>query len=474
MKTKKSVKTSLLSALPSVDEILKSPDGCQWLSSFPRAIVVQAIRDIVAGQRNKILAGDDPDISSPALSLCISARIQKHSSFSLLPVINATGIVLHTNLGRAVLSERAVSNVIATSRGYSNLEYDLEEGKRGKRHSHTTRILRQLTGAEDALIVNNNAAAVFLSLTAIAKDREVIVSRGELVEIGGSFRVPDVMAASGAFLREIGTTNKTHLHDYSKAINEKTGLILKVHQSNYKITGFTEDVSIEQLAALGKEHSIPVMYDLGSGCLIDLKPYGIHGEPSVQEIMKSGADLVTFSGDKLLGGPQGGIIVGRQDLLEKIRKNPLARAVRVDKMTIAAFEATLMDYLDPEKALQDIPVLRLLFQPLETIKSRAKKIAAQIRRQTVAADIAMSIALVRDSSKAGGGSLPETEFETYAVSIDPKHVTVNELETRLRTGSRPIIARIKDNALLLDARTIQDQDIRELATIVSSALRPQE
>lgn len=474
MKIKKSVKTSLLSALPSVDEILKGPDGCQWLASFPRAIVVQAIRDIVAEQRNKILAEEDPDISSTALSFCISGRIQKLSSFSLLPVINATGIVLHTNLGRAVLSKRAVSNVIATSRGYSNLEYDLAAGKRGKRHSHTTRILRQLTGAEDALIVNNNAAAVFLCLAAIAKDREVIVSRGELVEIGGSFRVPDVMAASGAFLREIGTTNKTHLPDYSKAINEKTGLILKVHQSNYKIIGFTEDVSIEQLGALGKEHSIPVMYDLGSGCLIDLKPYGIHGEPSVQEIMKSGADLVTFSGDKLLGGPQGGIIVGRKELVEKIRENPLARAVRVDKMTIAAFEATLMDYLDTEKALQSIPVLQMLFQPLETIKSRARKIAAQIRKQTVKADIAMSIALVRDSSKAGGGSLPEAEFETYAVSVDPKHITVNELETRLRTGSRPIIARIKENVLLLDARTIQDQDIRELATIVSSALRPQE
>ncbi len=471
MKKNKDEKAALLSVLPSVDELLKGPDGCQWLASFPRTLVVQAIREIIAEGRKKILEGEHPDISSPALSICISTRIQKCSSFSLLPVINATGIVLHTNLGRAVLSERAVNNVIAASRGYSNLEYDLDAGKRGKRHSHTVRILRQLTGAEDALIVNNNAAAVFLSLTTIAKDREVIVSRGELVEIGGSFRVPDVMAASGATLREIGTTNKTHLHDYRKAINEKTGLILKVHQSNYKITGFTEDVSIEQLATLGKEHGIPVMYDLGSGCLIDLKPYGIHGEPSVQEIMKSGADLVTFSGDKLLGGPQGGIIVGRQDLLEKIRKNPLARAVRIDKMTIAAFEATLMDYLDAEKALQSIPVLQMLLQPLETIKSRAKKIAAQLRKQTVGAGITPDIALVRDSSKAGGGSLPEAEFETYAVSITPKHITVNELETRLRTGSTPVIARIKENALLLDARTIQDQDIKELILIVSSALR---
>lgn len=476
MKKNKNEKTALLSALPSVDELLKGPYGSQWLASFPRTVVVQAIRDIIAEERQKILEGESRDISSPAISFCISARINKLSSFSLLPVINATGIVLHTNLGRAVLSDRAVENVIAVSRGYSNLEYDIAAGRRGKRHSHTTGILRQLTGAEDALIVNNNAAAVFLCLATIAKDREVIVSRGELVEIGGSFRVPDVMAASGATLHEIGTTNKTHLHDYRKAINDKTGLILKVHQSNYKITGFTEEVTIEQLAALGKEQSIPVMYDLGSGCLLDLKPYGIHEEPSVQEIMKSGADLVTFSGDKLLGGPQGGIIVGRQDLMEKIRKNPLARAVRVDKMTIAAFEATLMDYLDPEKALQSIPVLRMLFQSLGTIKSRASKIAAGLRRQIaeagIAPDISPEIALVRDSSKAGGGSLPEARFETYAVSIDPKHIAVNQLETRLRTGSRPLIARIKDNALLLDARTIHDQDIRELVRIVSSALRP--
>ncbi|MBI5076560.1 MAG: L-seryl-tRNA(Sec) selenium transferase [Nitrospirae bacterium] len=472
MKEDKSEKAAVLSALPSVDELLKGADSGQWLSSFPRTIVVQAIRDIIAGERKKILEGGQPDIASSALSSCISARIQQLSSFSLVPVINATGIVLHTNLGRAVLSEKAVHNVIVASRGYSNLEYDLNAGKRGKRHSHTTRILCQLTGAEDALIVNNNAAAVFLSLAVLAKDREAIVSRGELVEIGGSFRVPDVMAASGATLREIGTTNKTHLHDYRKAVNEKTGLILKVHQSNYKITGFTEEVSIEQLALLGKEHGIPVMYDLGSGCLIDLKPHGIHGEPSVQEIVRSGVDLVTFSGDKLLGGPQGGIIVGRQDLLEKIRKNPLARAVRVDKMTIAAFEATLMDYLDPEKALQSIPVLRMLFQSPETIRSRAKKIAAQLRRQLKGAGIALTMTVERDSSKAGGGSLPEAEFETFAVSINPINIAANVLETRLRTGSTPVIARIRDNAILLDARTIQDQDIKELVKMVSSALRP--
>ncbi|HYQ48612.1 MAG TPA: L-seryl-tRNA(Sec) selenium transferase, partial [Thermodesulfovibrionales bacterium] len=298
--------SSPLSSLPSVDEILKSRDGAAWLASFPRSVVLQAVRETIAGERKRIRDSGQANVSSAALVSAIEERIHALSSYSLRPVINATGIVLHTNLGRAVLSERAIENVIAVSRGYSNLEYDLESGKRGKRHAHTARILSQLIGAEDALIVNNNAAAVFLSLNTLGREREVIVSRGELVEIGGSFRVPDVMTASGALLHEVGTTNKTHFHDYSRAVCEKTGLILKVHQSNYKMIGFTEDVPISELVRLGKEHNIPVMYDLGSGNLIDLKPYGIHSEPAVQEVLRSGVDLITFSGDKLLGGPQGG------------------------------------------------------------------------------------------------------------------------------------------------------------------------
>jgi L-seryl-tRNA(Ser) seleniumtransferase len=275
------------------------------------------------------------------------------------------------------------------------------------------------------------------------------------------------MSASGATLREVGTTTKTHPYDYSRAVNEQTGLILKVHQSNYKVIGFTEDVPIAELSALGKEHGIPVMYDLGSGCLVDLKPYGIHTEPSVQEVLKSGVDIVTFSGDKLLGGPQGGIIVGRIDLIEKIRKNPLARAVRVDKMTIAAFEATLMDYLDPEQAVKRIPVLTMLFQSPETIRGRAKKIASQLGKQTAEAELRV----IRDSSKAGGGSLPETEFETYAVAVVPRHISVNELEARLRLSSPPVIARIRETSLMLDARTIRDHETGELIRIVASALK---
>lgn len=466
MKPKKNEQSALLSALPSVDEILKSREGAAWLALFPRSVVLQAVRETIAEERKKILDGKNPDSSLSSLHSAIEKQIHTLSSYSLLPIINATGIVLHTNLGRAVLSERALENVIAVSRGYSNLEYDLEAGKRGKRHVHTGRILRQLIGAEDALIVNNNAAAVFLSLNTLAKDREVVVSRGELVEIGGSFRVPDVMTASGALLREVGTTNKTHLFDYSRAVSEKTGMILKVHQSNYKVIGFTEDVPVSELVQLGRDHDIPVMYDLGSGNLIDLKPYGIHSEPSVQEILRSGIDLITFSGDKLLGGPQGGIIVGRKDLIEKIRKNPLARAVRVDKMTIAAFEATLMEYLDPEQAMKRIPVLDMLFQPVESIQGRAKKLATGLRKQGSAADITV----IEDISKAGGGSLPEASFDTYAVSIVPSRISVNDLEKRLRSGSRPVIARIRENALLLDARTIRDSEIPPLVEIVSAAL----
>jgi len=466
MRKKKDEQSTLLSRLPSVDEILKGPEGVAWLQSFPRAIVLQAVRDVIAGERQKIRDGRKPGSSLASLLPDISRQVQALSAYNLMQVINATGIVLHTNLGRAVLSERALENVIAVSRGYSNLEYDLEAGKRGKRHVHTGRLLRQLLGAEDALIVNNNAAAVFLSLNTLAKDREVIVSRGELVEIGGSFRIPDVMTASGAVLREVGTTNKTHLDDYSRAVSEKTGLILKVHQSNYKVIGFTEDVPISELVRLGNDQGVPVMYDLGSGNLIDLKPYGIHTEPSVQEILKSGVDIITFSGDKLLGGPQGGIIVGKKDLIERIRHNPLARAVRVDKMTIAAFEATLMEYLDPDQAMKRIPVLDMLFQPTEAIRSRAKKLAAGLRRQTAAAEITV----IRDISKAGGGSLPEADFDTFAVAIVPSHISVNDLEKHLRSGTCPVIARIREHALLLDARTIRNNEIPLLVEIVSAAL----
>lgn len=466
MKTVRSEKKRLLSGLPSVDELLKSPEGIQWISGFPRKIVLTAIRTVLAEQRSALLEGRIKSVDSTVLIKEIDAKTIQLSSFSLKPVINATGIVIHTNLGRAVLSEKILRNILDAGRGYSNLEYNLETGKRGKRHTHTKRLLKQITGAEDALIVNNNAAAVLLCLNTMAKDREVLVSRSELVEIGGSFRVPDVMAASNAVMKEVGTTNKTHLYDYSRAINENTGLILKVHQSNYKIIGFTDEVQIEELVSLGKKHRIPVMYDLGSGCLLDLKPFGIQSEPSVQEIVRKGVDLISFSGDKLLGGPQGGIIVGRQKLIEKLQKNPLARALRIDKLTIAAFEATLMAYMDEQNAIKEIPVLHMLFQAPEEIQSRARKIASQLRKKSGNA----LIEVTKDSSRAGGGSLPEAEFPTFAVSVKPAMISVNELETLLRQSTPPVIARIKGHALLLDARTIRNQEIGALVTSVASCL----
>lgn len=449
-----------------MDEILKSPVGLEWLGQFQRQIVVKAVREVIASRRGEILAGRATDLSPAILSAEIGDKIVRFSSFSLVPVINATGIVIHTNLGRAILSEKVLHNVIAVSGSYSNLEYDLANGKRGRRHTHTRRLLTDITGAEDALIVNNNAAAVLLCLNTVAKGKEVIVSRGELVEIGGSFRIPDVMSASGAVLREVGTTNKTHIYDYANAVNDNTALILKVHQSNYKIIGFSDGVAVEELVSLGRKHDLPVMYDLGSGCLIDLKPYGINDEPSVADIVGADVDIVSFSGDKLLGGPQGGVIVGKKRYVEKIQRNPLARAVRIDKLAIAAFEATLMEYLDLEKAKEGIPVLKMLLQSPVEIQARAKKIAAEL--QKIAGDANVSV--IRDSSKAGGGSLPEVDFPTYAVRIKPAEVSVNELEVRMRSGCPPVIARIKEDSLILDARTIRKHEIVDLIRVVASSL----
>ena len=461
-------KQKLLASLPSVDEILKSDKGLEWQESFPRRYVLKAIREIIEEKRQAILRDELKEISPESLLPDIQNRIERLSSFSLKPVINATGVVIHTNLGRSVLSEEILENVKKVACGYSNLEYDLEKGERGKRYSHIQRLLNEITGAESSLIVNNNAAAVFVCLSALAKGKEVIVSRGELVEIGGSFRVPDVMASSGAILKEVGTTNKTHLYDYESAINENTALLLKVHQSNFRTIGFTKQIEIDELVTLGRKHNIPVMFDLGSGCLIDLKPYGVHIEPTVQDIVKSGCDIVTFSCDKLLGGPQGGVIVGKTELIEKIAKNPLMRAVRIDKLTLSAFEAVLMHYLDEEKAKKEIPTLKMLLQDVNEIKDRAKRIAMRLRRE-VKEDIA-NIEVIADSSQSGGGALPEIEFKTYVVAIKPKKLSVNKLEERLRHGNPPIIARIKEDALIIDARTVRNREIEVLVKGIEGAL----
>jgi L-seryl-tRNA(Ser) seleniumtransferase len=460
-------KQKLLSQLPSVDAILKSSQGMEWLSAYPRRYVLQAIREVIDVRRKDIREGLDTDNSTERMNAEILRRIERLSSYSLRPLINATGVVIHTNLGRSLLSDRALENIMQVAGSYSNLEYDIEKGERGKRYSHIKRIISEVTGAEDALVVNNNAAAVLLCLTTLAKGKEVILSRGELVEIGGSFRMPDVMAASGAILREVGTTNKTHLFDYEKAINENTGLILKVHQSNFKVVGFTKEVTVEELAGLGKRYNIPVMFDLGSGCLMDLKPYGIHIEQSVQDVVKTDVDLTTFSGDKLLGGPQAGVIVGKKELIERLQKNPVTRAVRIDKMTLAGFEATLMEYLFEEKAVEHIPTLRMLLQKPEEIWVRAKKIASRLARRAVNA----AIQVQPDASMAGGGALPETALSTYVVSIKPKNTTVDELEEQLRKGNPPVITRIRDDSLIIDARTVMNRDIGVIIERIASVLQ---
>lgn len=465
----------ILREIPSVDEVLKSPLCQEWLKTHPRSLVLKAIRDILRLKRESILAEANPAVSRVLSFDTIFSEIEKTlndlSSFKLRPLINATGIIIHTNLGRSILDEVVIRNMEGIAKRYSNLEYDIEKGERGKRHVHLEEILRTLTNSESSVIVNNNAAAVLLVLNSMAQEKEVIVSRGELIEIGGSFRIPEVMERSGAILREVGTTNKTHLRDYEGAINERTALLLKVHTSNYRVLGFASDVSLQDMVFLGQKRGIPIMNDLGSGCIIDLKKYGIYGEPTVKEVLKSGVDIVTFSGDKLLGGPQAGIILGKEVYIDRIRKNPLARAVRIDKLSLSAMEVTLREYLDEERAVKKIPTLRMLTQPLKDIARRAKKIERLLKN----VNALFKVKVMQDSSQAGGGSLPLLNLPTFVVALSSavqgSQFSVNDFEERLRKGERPVIARVKDDALLLDARTIQDGEIKELADSVKVALK---
>jgi L-seryl-tRNA(Ser) seleniumtransferase len=455
-----------LRSLPSVDEILRADTVLKWLTKYPRTMIVKAVRETLDQIRTNISANQPANLSIDHIIDTSYKILVKLTSYSLRSVINATGTVLHTNLGRAPLCQKAVDNIISIAQGYSNLEYDLENGKRGKRYTHIKNIIKDITGAEDAIVVNNNAGAVLLCLSALASGRQTIVSRGELVEIGGSFRIPDILSASGSILKEIGTTNKTRISDYELAINDNTGLFLKVHQSNYKMIGFTQDVSIEELVQLSQKYRIPTMYDLGSGCLIDLKPYGIHSEPTVQDIIAKGVDVVTFSGDKLAGGPQGGIIAGKTAYISKIQSHPLTRALRVDKFTLSALEATLMEYSDIENAVKTIPVLKMLLTSQQDLKTRAMKIQRLIKKGFPDLDIIV----VKDSSKAGGGSLPEIEFPTFVVSMKPINMSVNALELRLREAEIPIIARITNDRLILDARTIFDNQIKIVADTIIDIL----
>ncbi len=451
-----------LRLLPSVDKILKHPEIQKLSDNNSQAIVKESVKEVIESLRNKILQGATVQIDEQSIIDKVQNALKKKQRYSLIPVINATGVVIHTNLGRAILPEEAIKHVVEVATSYSNLEYDLEKGQRGKRYTHVIDAIKRLLNVESAVVVNNNAGAVFLSLNTLAKGKEVIVSRGELVEIGGSFRIPDVMAHSGAILKEVGTTNKTRLSDYENSINENTALLLKVHRSNFRIIGFTEEVSINELVELGRKRGIPVMVDLGSGCFVDMRKYGLE-EQTVQEVLKEGADLVTFSGDKLLGSAQAGFIIGKKELVDKISKNPLMRALRVDKMTLAAIEATLRLYLDEETALKKIPTLRMITEPIESIKKRAMKIAKMLKKEEVFSEIK------EDISMPGGGSLPEFGIKTYVVAIKPK-ITPQDFTKKLRGTEPPVIARIKDDFVIFDVRTVQHHEIPLLVKAIKSVI----
>jgi L-seryl-tRNA(Ser) seleniumtransferase len=389
----------------------------------------------------------------------IASAVRESTRPSLRRVVNATGVVLHTNLGRAPLADAAISAIAHVAEGFSNLEYDIETGQRGSRYSHCVGLLRQLTGAEDALVVNNCAAAMVLSLNALAQRKEVLVSRGELVEIGGSFRIPDIMARSGARLVEVGTTNRTHDDDYRRAITPKTGAIVKVHRSNFSIEGFTAEVSVERLAFIAAEHGLPVIHDLGSGLLLPLDDYGLSGEPTASVAVAAGPTLVLMSGDKLLGGPQAGIILGSGAAIAKLRKNPFARAMRVDKLTLSALEATLRLYLEPERALKEVPILAMLTQSVEEIESRARSIATSLRSHNVDSEIASTTASV------DGGAFPTASIPSRAVVL---HSDATRTEEKLRHGEPAVIGRIADGKLLLDLRSVLP---REDAVLVKTIVQ---
>jgi L-seryl-tRNA(Ser) seleniumtransferase len=448
-------KQKLLRALPKTDELMNRSDLAALLGAVPRLVVLEAVRGAVEAVRVRILAGEQVDVDEDAIAVDVVARAEIAMRPSLRPVINATGIIVHTNLGRSRLSEEALRAVVEVAGNYSTLEYDVDSGERGSRHAHVERLVCQATGAEAAMVVNNNAAAVLLAISGLASGREAIVSRGQLVEIGGSFRIPDIMAQSGAVMVEVGATNKTHLRDYARAITPRTGLLLKVHSSNFRVVGFTEEVPLSELVALGRERGIPVYEDQGSGVLIDLAPYGLPDEPTVRSSIDAGVDIVSVSGDKLLGGPQAGILAGRREVIDRLKSHPLARALRVDKMTLAALETTLRTYLDPERALRVIPTLRMLTQPVEQVTEAAH---ALVDRIVEATGDALWVAAMPDVSRAGGGALPMADIPTTVVTLSPRTMSANELEEALRLGNPTIVARIHDGRVVLDPRTLNEAE----------------
>jgi L-seryl-tRNA(Ser) seleniumtransferase len=464
-------KSELLRQIPSVDELLRQPRMAKLVGRIPRELLVEVAREVLASVRAEITGEKGvsviPIVPSD-LEDVIAREVERILSRTLQPVINATGVILHTNLGRAPLSPAILDELRQTAIHYSNLEYDLEAGARGKRDVHTAELLTRLTGAEDAIVVNNCAAAILVVLTALAKDGEVIVSRGELIEIGDGFRIPEVMAQSGATLREVGTTNRTRIEDYEKAITENTRALLRVHPSNFQISGFTDKPSIAELVSLSRRANLPLIEDLGSGCLVDLSEYGIH-EPTVRQSVEAGISLVTFSGDKLLGGPQAGIIAGKREFVQRVRRHPLFRALRVDKLTITALEVTLAAY--QRGALDEVPALAMIRVTLKEMETRSRNFIRELTPSLSMSELDLEIA--DGESLAGGGSTPTQWLPTKVIRIKSRRYSASQMEQRLRRGpsATPVIARLEDDHLVIDLRTVFAEQEAALAEALAAALR---
>ena len=468
---------SLLRKIPKVDEVLAYSEINKLMSFYPRGMVLEAVRDTINDVRLLIIEGRikegeehkwlDLSVISQQIDLWLSYNYKSN----LRRVINATGVVLHTNLGRSVLSDAAIEAVNEAASGYTNLELELESGKRGSRHAPLQGLLTKITGAQSSLVVNNNAAAVLLALSTLAKGKEVIVSRGQLVEIGGSFRVHEVMEQSGATIKEVGSTNKTHPSDYVNAISENTALILYVHTSNYKIVGFTKETTVQELVKIGLDSGVPVMCDLGSGSLVETERYGLPVEQTVQQTVSTGADLITFSGDKLLGGPQAGILLGNKELLKKIAKNPLARAVRVDKLTVAALEATFKEYLDFTEVSEKIPTLRMLTVDDEKLLSEAKSLCLELTKKISGQ---ATVSFERGMSAVGGGAMPTANLPSWLVAVKPLGLGVDQLALRLRQNNPAVMGIIRDSRLLLDVRTLLQGEKKLLVDSLIAAFKESE
>lgn len=455
----------MLRAIPKVDELMRESRLESLAMELPGNAVLSAVRGELDALRQRILSGEIdtlPDNDQLCQDIC--RRAKEESLPSLRQVVNGTGIVLHTNLGRACLSQRATDAVTAVARGYSTLEYDIEGGCRGSRHVHVEDLVCQVTGAEASMVVNNNAAAVLLILSALGKGGEVVVSRGELVEIGGSFRIPEIMVQCGCSLREVGATNKTHLRDYENAIGEDTRALMKVHTSNYKIMGFSESVPLADLVELAHKHGLPALEDLGSGSLVNLEQFGIHDEPTVQQSVKAGVDVISFSGDKLLGGPQAGVIIGKKKYIDILKKHPLARAVRVDKMTFAALRETLYSYTDLDMAVREVPTLSMLAATPESLRAKAALLSQKL------ADRGVESQVVPTEDQVGGGSVPTQLLPSYAVAIHPGKLSLDQLEEKMRRRALPIIGRINHDQYLLDARTLMEWDFDYIADTAAEVL----